>query len=59
MYLYNQGQDDVLSGVGCTVKSCKYNDKENNCHADRIIVNGQKNSVSETDTFCDTFTAEQ
>lgn len=59
MHSNNHDQEDILYGVGCTVTNCQYNNKEEMCTADSIVVNTQQNSTSETDTFCDTFIAEQ
>lgn len=56
--LSHQGHEDTLSGVGCTVAKCKYNNKNNMCTADSIVVNTQQNCATETDTFCDTFVSE-
>lgn len=59
MHSHSHEHNDVLYGVGCTVTNCHYNNKEDMCTADRIMVNTQRNSVNETDTFCDTFVAEE
>lgn len=57
--LSSHEHDDTLNGVGCTVANCQYNNKEDMCTANSIVVNTQQNCTTETDTFCDTFIADE
>lgn len=43
-----------IKGIMCEVKSCKYHDASNNCHAGQIKV-GNQTAKSMTDTACETF----
>jgi hypothetical protein len=51
-------KSDILYGVGCDVRTCKYHGHDNMCHADSICVETQSsshNARNEIDTFCGTF----
>ena len=46
--------DDILSGVGCDVSSCKYNTTDCKCCANHINVKNEK-ANRKSETFCSTF----
>lgn len=53
-------KNDTLSGVGCKVTNCTYHGMDDMCHASGIEVGAEKiNCDAQTETFCETFKAEQ
>lgn len=47
---------NCVSGVGCDVTNCKYNDVECKCCTAEHILVENKSAVNKGETFCDTFT---
>jgi len=45
---------NILSGVYCTAKECKYNHENSKCIAPAITVNGEY-ATSTPETSCETF----
>ena len=45
---------DILYGVGCDAKNCKYHGYQNQCYASGITVESP-NASNKVETFCKTF----
>lgn len=47
---------NCVTGVGCDVTNCKYNDTQCKCCTAEHILVENKSAVNKGETFCDTFT---
>lgn len=50
-------ENNVISGIKCSVESCVYHSAENHCHAGHISVGGDCRACDCSETACNTFKA--